>query len=80
MKWICKLLGHKRPYLMSRDRLRYICKRCGYTTFSIHAVDKYLKDAILGGRGELIESILAPSLIYKALKIWIKENKDDKSP
>jgi len=31
----CKLFGHKKPWLFSRDGMRCICARCGYKNISI---------------------------------------------
>ena len=43
-KILCKLFGHKKPWLCSRDNMRVICPRCSYTTFSYTAIKKVIVD------------------------------------
>lgn len=42
-KLYCRFFGHKQPFLYSKDKMRYICARCGFRTFSITALQEYLK-------------------------------------
>lgn len=51
----CKLFGHKRPWLISPDGMRYVCSRCGYATDSVKAVQILLE-------GKLISELLRENL------------------
>lgn len=42
---LCKLFGHKRPWLFTPDEMRCVCARCGYATDSLKAVSKFLASA-----------------------------------
>ena len=41
-KLICRLFGHRKPYLVTPDKMRWACSRCGYATYSLFAFNKWM--------------------------------------
>ena len=59
---ICRIFGHKTPFLRSLDGMRYICSRCCYKTFSLLGMRDYLDG---GDFARMVRSKSLPLLRFR---------------
>jgi len=61
-KLICRLFGHRKPYLFTPDEMRCVCSRCGFASDTIKV---FMGAMDSGAIGRMIRESYRPLMEFK---------------